>query len=177
MSLLFRRLPVSARTLFIARPAPIIATRTTTRVYTTGTEADNQSKTGKPPSYAPIGVDAALKAPSSGMSDAIDSCSINRSNGICIPGPAPTPTLLSKEFSLADRVGLVSGGNRGLGLEMAYALIEAGARAVYCIDLPKTPSEDWQKVHAYAARLHGKGGEGRLEYISADVTDQACCVC
>ncbi|THG94996.1 hypothetical protein EW026_g6576 [Hermanssonia centrifuga] len=148
MSLLFRRFPVSARTLFIARPAPIIATRTTTRVYTTGTEADNQSKTGKPPSYAPIGVDAALKAPSS--------------------GPAPTPTLLSKEFSLADRVGLVSGGNRGLGLEMAYALIEAGARAVYCIDLPKTPSEDWQKVHAYAARLHGKGGEGRLEYISAD---------
>ena len=57
---------------------------------------------------------------------------------------------------------------------MALALIEAGARAVYCVDLPKEPSEEWSKTRDYAAKLTGKGGEGRLEYVSADVTDQVC---
>ncbi|PSR88889.1 hypothetical protein PHLCEN_2v5038 [Hermanssonia centrifuga] len=85
---------------------------------------------------------------------------------------APTPTLFAHEFSLADRVALVSGANRGLGLEMALALVEAGARAVYCIDLPKEPSEEWQKVREYAAKVSGKEGQGRLEYISGSVTDQ-----
>ena len=66
----------------------------------------------------------------------------------------------------------MSGGNRGLGLEMALALVEAGARAVYCVDLPDEPSEEFEKVRAYAAQLTGKAGEGRLEYLSADVTDQ-----
>ena len=56
---------------------------------------------------------------------------------------------------------------------MALALIDAGARAVYCVDLPKEPSEEWQKVRDYAARLTDKAGEGRLEYFSADVTNQA----
>ena len=49
------------------------------------------------------------------------------------------------------------------------ALIEAGARAVYCTDIPKTPGEEWQKVKEYIGRMEGKG---RLEYISADVRDQ-----
>lgn len=70
----------------------------------------------------------------------------------------------------------MSGGHRGLGLEMALALIEAGARAVYCVDLPKEPSDEWQKVREYAARMTNKGGEGRLEYISGNVTDQVCCI-
>ena len=85
---------------------------------------------------------------------------------------APTPTLFTHEFSLADRVALVSGANRGLGLEMALALVEAGARAVYCVDLAKDPSPQFEKVRDYASRLSGKGGEGRMEYISGDVTDQ-----
>lgn len=131
---------------------------------------DNQpSKAGKQPVYGPIGVAAALKHSSNGMSirhffhvQAIT----------CLVDPAPSSTLFKHEFSLADRVALVSGANRGLGLEMALALIEAGARAVYCVDLPKEPSEEWQKVHDYAARSTNKGGEGRLEYISGDVTDQ-----
>ena len=55
---------------------------------------------------------------------------------------------------------------------MAFALVEAGARAVYCVDLPKTPGEDFLKAHEYAAKMKNKLGEGRLEYISADVTDQ-----
>lgn len=82
---------------------------------------------------------------------------------------AAKPTLFEKEFSLSDRVALVSGANRGLGLEMAMALVEAGARAVYCTDIPKTPGEEWQKVKEYVSRMEGKG---RLEYISADVRDQ-----
>ena len=56
---------------------------------------------------------------------------------------------------------------------MALAFVEAGARAVYCVDLPTTPDEKWAKVKEFARGLGGKaGGEGRLEYISADVRDQ-----
>lgn len=55
---------------------------------------------------------------------------------------------------------------------MALALVEAGARAVYCVDLPQKPSEAWEKVRQYAKRLEGKAGEGRLEYIHGDVRDQ-----
>ena len=81
-------------------------------------------------------------------------------------------TLFTREFALVDRVALVTGGNRGLGLEMALALIEAGARAVYCVDLPQIPGEDFQKARDYADKMKDKLGEGRLEYISANVTDQ-----
>ncbi|KAM0748853.1 NAD(P)-binding protein [Meredithblackwellia eburnea MCA 4105] len=70
------------------------------------------------------------------------------------------------EFSLQDRVALVSGGNGGIGLEMALALIEAGS-TVYCIDLADVPSEDFQASVVYAKALGGK-----LKYIKANVTDQ-----
>ena len=86
---------------------------------------------------------------------------------------APKPTLFSNELGVKDRVALISGANRGLGLEMALALVEAGARAVYCVDLPKTPGEEWEKTKLYAQKMEGKAGEGRLEYIHANVADQA----
>ncbi|CAL1704091.1 unnamed protein product [Somion occarium] len=115
-------------------------------------QTENQPKTGVQPLYGPLGVNAALKwSPTD---------------------PPPRPTLFPHEFSLSDRVALVSGANRGLGLEMALALIEAGARAVYCVDLPKTAGEEWHKVKEYAKNMKGKGGEGRLEYLHANVTDQ-----
>lgn len=80
---------------------------------------------------------------------------------------------LSDEFSLADRVALVSGANRGLGLEMAMALSEAGARAVYCIDLPEKPGKEWEAVRAYIAEMgRREGREARVEYVRGDVTDQ-----
>lgn len=99
---------------------------------------------------APIGVAAAAEA-------AVD------------PSIKPRPKIFD-EFALTDRVGIVSGGNRGLGLEMALALCEAGARAIYCLDLPEKPSDDWVKTKEYVEKL---GNGSRLEYVSVDVTDQA----
>ncbi|KAI0055754.1 sorbose reductase sou1 [Artomyces pyxidatus] len=99
---------------------------------------------------APLGVAAALAAESN-------------------PSITPHPRIWD-EFQLSDRVGLVTGANRGLGLEMALVLLEAGARAVYCIDLPAEPGEEWQAVRAYAQRMRSGA---RLEYVRQDVTDQA----
>ncbi|TFK42915.1 hypothetical protein BDQ12DRAFT_703241 [Crucibulum laeve] len=98
---------------------------------------------------APIGVTAALEA----------------ANDSSIK---PHPKIFD-EFALTDRVGIVSGGNRGLGLEMALALCEAGARAVYCFDLPKKPSEEWKATSEYVKRMENGS---RLEYVSLNVTDQ-----
>jgi short chain dehydrogenase len=89
---------------------------------------------------------------------------------------AAAPTLWD-EFALRDRVALVSGANRGLGLEMALVLIEAGARAVYCVDLPAQPGDEWVAVAEYVKRMCSGtgadgGGGGRLEYVSGDVRDQ-----
>lgn len=78
------------------------------------------------------------------------------------------PTILD-EFSLQGRVGVVSGGNQGIGLELSLALCELGAR-IYVLDIAKSPSEDFVTVAKHVASL----GENRtLEYISADVTAQS----
>lgn len=50
-------------------------------------------------------------------------------------------------------------------------LVEAGCRAVYCVDLPQSPGEEFTKVKQYVENM--KGINGRMEYISADVRDQA----
>ena len=55
---------------------------------------------------------------------------------------------------------------------MAMALAEAGARAVYCVDLPKEPGPEWTQVKEYLGRMSGLAGEARLEYVSTNVTDQ-----
>ena len=83
---------------------------------------------------------------------------------------SPRKPRLFETFSLADRVAVISGGNRGLGLEMALALAEAGAR-VYALDLPPSPGEEFRAVQAYV-RAFGTGA--RLEYVDGgvDVTDQ-----
>ena len=99
--------------------------------------------------FAPIGINAAIEAAND-------------------PSYKPKPKIFN-EFALTDRVGIVSGGNRGLGLEMALALCEAGARAIYCFDLPSTPSEEWTIGRDYVKKLHNGS---RLEYVSVDVRKQ-----
>ena len=98
---------------------------------------------------APLGVEAALKAKED-------------------PSFVPRPKIFD-EFALTDRVGLVSGGNRGIGLETAIALAEAGARVVYCFDLAEEPSEVFKASREYVSKL---GNGSRLEYFSADVRNQ-----
>ncbi|KAI5116452.1 hypothetical protein M0805_006173 [Coniferiporia weirii] len=98
-----------------------------------------------------IGVQAALRAASD-------------------PSFIPRATLLEKEFSLAGRVAVVTGAQRGLGLEISEALAEAGA-TVYCLDLPTKPDESFSATQTYVSKL-GLIDGARLEYASVDVTDQ-----
>ena len=116
---------------------------------TTGVRQKGTSSAQSASPLAPIGVNAAIQAAND-------------------PSYKPKPKIFD-EFALTDRVGIVSGGNRGLGLEMALALCEAGARAIYCFDLPTTPSEEWTKAKDYVERLQNGS---RLEYVSADVRKQ-----
>ncbi len=97
----------------------------------------------------PIGVEAALKAASD-------------------PSFTPRATF-QHEFAIPGRVAVISGGNRGLGLEMAEVLAEAGA-IVYCLDLPAEPGNEWTATAKYVERLGIQGA--RLEYRSVDVTEQ-----
>lgn len=125
-----------------SRVVPAIAWRTFSQ---TATSVKGQSASP----LAPIGVEAALHAAED-------------------PSFKPRATLF-KEFDLSKRVAVVSGGNRGLGLEMALAMCEAGA-TVYCMDLPETAGKEWHATQKY---VEGLGVEGaRLEYFSVDVTDQ-----
>ncbi|EJD00702.1 NAD-binding protein [Fomitiporia mediterranea MF3/22] len=86
------------------------------------------------------------------------------------PTISPIPTLLQKEFSLEGRVAIVTGGRRGLGLEMAAALAEAGA-TVYCLAASEAPTEDWLATQAYISKL-SLVKSARLEYARVDVSNQ-----
>ncbi|KAF9460576.1 hypothetical protein BDZ94DRAFT_1311345 [Collybia nuda] len=103
---------------------------------------------------------------------------------MCIKGPIGVAAVLASEspnpirtalcqFLLINRVAIVTGGHRGLGLEMALALAEAGA-IVYCLAQSSSPNEDWLKVQSFAQSLPNlEGGrKGRLEYAKADVANQ-----
>ncbi|KAK7056422.1 hypothetical protein VNI00_002977 [Paramarasmius palmivorus] len=70
-----------------------------------------------------------------------------------------TQPILTQLFSLTNRVALVTGAERGIGLEIALALAQAGA-IVYCLDLAAEPEKDWIKVQQHVA---GEDGTGRLE--------------
>ncbi|KAI0366086.1 sorbose reductase sou1 [Pilatotrama ljubarskyi] len=86
-----------------------------------------------------------------------------------------TPDLLKDRFSLADRVALVTGANSGLGLQSVLALVESGARVVYCLDLAEAPSPRLSKVQEYVSRMQGEHAQAagsRIEYIRGDVRDQ-----
>lgn len=113
------------------------------------TTSSVRSRTHSVSPHAPIGVGAAVQASSSSSF-------------------TPRPKIF-EEFSLHGRVGIVTGANRGLGLEMALALCEAGAKAIYCLDVSPEPSEEWKSTCDYVRRM---GVGGRLEYAEADVRNQ-----
>jgi len=88
--------------------------------------------------------------------------------------PKPTPKIFD-EFKLTDQVGIVTGGNRGIGLEICIALLEAGARVVYSISQSDQPSSEFIQSQKYVADMD-RGpllGPGRLKHISTNVKDQA----
>ncbi|KAH6650973.1 hypothetical protein F5144DRAFT_589309 [Chaetomium tenue] len=82
----------------------------------------------------------------------------------------PTGSTLLPEFSLRDRVVIVSGGARGVGLTQAEALLEAGA-VVHALDRLPTPAGDSDFARV-AGRAAGELGT-RMRYHRVDVRDQA----
>lgn len=72
------------------------------------------------------------------------------------------------EFNLTDKVVLVSGAARGLGLTQAEALLEAGA-TVYALDRLPEPSPDFYRVQKRAAEELGT----TFHYRQIDVRDVA----
>ncbi|KIX00321.1 uncharacterized protein Z518_10460 [Rhinocladiella mackenziei CBS 650.93] len=77
-------------------------------------------------------------------------------------------TKILPEFNLSDRVVLVSGAARGLGLSIAEACLEAGA-AVYALDRlpPSGQSPDFSRIQKRATDELGS----RLSYRQVDVRD------
>uniref|UniRef100_L7IWR2 Sorbose reductase SOU1 n=1 Tax=Pyricularia oryzae (strain P131) TaxID=1143193 RepID=L7IWR2_PYRO1 len=73
------------------------------------------------------------------------------------------------EFSLKDKVLVVSGGGRGLGLVQAEALLEAGAREVHAIDRLTSPGEDFARVADKFSAASGSGSA--LQYHRIDVRE------
>ncbi|KAL9045563.1 MAG: hypothetical protein Q9214_001414 [Letrouitia sp. 1 TL-2023] len=83
-----------------------------------------------------------------------------------LPESQPAKKERFREFFLADKVFVVTGGARGLGLTMAEALVEAGG-TVYCLDWLKKPEEEFAEAQTRANSDFG----GSLYYEQVDVRD------
>ncbi|KAI6109240.1 hypothetical protein EV401DRAFT_1997173, partial [Pisolithus croceorrhizus] len=142
-------IPIRTAQQFIRTAVRAFSFVVTYNLFTMASEIRRKVKTQSASPIGPLGIEAALEAKAN-------------------PSIQPRPRIFD-EFAVTDRVALVSGGNRGLGLEAAIALCEAGARVVYCLDLPEEPSEVFVACQDYVRRL---GNNSRLEYFSADVRDQ-----
>jgi 3-oxoacyl-[acyl-carrier protein] reductase len=71
--------------------------------------------------------------------------------------------------SLRQRVVIVTGAGRGLGREMALALVEAGARVV------ATAAKEIKELAQVEREAEELAGDDRLISVKADVTDEADC--
>ncbi|KAK2802800.1 hypothetical protein FQN50_007206 [Emmonsiellopsis sp. PD_5] len=71
-----------------------------------------------------------------------------------------------RQFTLKDKVFIVTGGGRGLGLCMAEAMTEAGAE-VHCLDRLTSPDPDFLATQSLAQKEH----TGSLHYHHLDVRD------
>src|SRR5262245_14408056 len=74
----------------------------------------------------------------------------------CNYNPANVPTI-NELFNLKDRVAIVTGGSRGLGLEIAEGLAEAGARLMLC-----ARRDEWLAPTVADFRGRGVSVEGAL---------------
>ena len=80
------------------------------------------------------------------------------------PSTSSSPRTIRQLFKLAGKTALVTGGSRGLGLQMAHALGEAGAR----IMLSSRKSADLEEA---VADLQAAGIDAR--WVAADCADEA----
>jgi len=71
------------------------------------------------------------------------------------------------EFRLNEKVIIVTGAARGIGLEMAKAVLEAGA-SVYAVDISETPAD----FEEYQLSQRGKDSYDRICYRQLDTTSQ-----
>ena len=80
------------------------------------------------------------------------------------PSTSSSPRTIRQLFKLAGKTALVTGGSRGLGLQMAHALGEAGAR----IMLSSRKAADLEEA---VADLQAAGIDAR--WVTADCADEA----
>ncbi|GAP84264.2 putative short chain dehydrogenase [Rosellinia necatrix] len=86
-----------------------------------------------------------------------------------IPESQQTPTNASHNalFSLSNRLVVITGGGRGLGIALAAAVLEAGGH-VACLDILKEPAaEEWTALQNTA-----KHSNLELSYRECDITNE-----